>query len=458
MTKRILILGGYGNTGLPIAKGLLAETDVSLVLAGRSLDKATAQAAAFNRQFGGERVSAQQVDAADPASLRSAFTGVDFVVVASSTAQYVETVARAAIEARIDYLDVQVSSAKIEALRSLQGEIEHAGLCFITDGGFHPGLPGALVRYAAGRFDRLDTANVGSVIKIDWNALDLSPATVAELTGELLDFRMESFRNGRWGKKWTGYQQVDFGPPFGQQPCAPMMLEEMRSLPDTIPSLRETGFFVGGFNWFADWVAMPLGMAALKVAPNQAAEGAGRLMEWSLKAFSRPPYGTVLQLEASGLQQGQPATLRIRLSHADGYVLTAAPVVACMLQYLDGSCRRPGLWCQAHIVDPERLLHDMERLGVAVQIDAQPKQTEPSTQGNNAMTKKRKWTELTPIQQATIAGVGLFQVLLLIAALVDLRRRPAAQINGNKKLWTLAAFINFVGPIAYFVFGRKRGG
>ena len=39
----------------------------------------------------------------------------------------------------------------------------------------------------------------------------------------------------------------------------------------SIPSLRETGFFVGGFNWFADWVAMPLGMAALKVAPKQAA-------------------------------------------------------------------------------------------------------------------------------------------------------------------------------------------
>ena len=137
-------------------------------------------------------------------------------------------------------------------------------------------------------------------------------------------------------------------------------------------------------------------------------------------------------------------------------MLTAVPVVACLLQYLDGSCRRPGLWCQANIVDPERLLRDIERLGVAVQIDVQPKQTEPSTQGNNAMTPKHKWNELTPIQQATIAGVGLFQVLLLIAALVDLRRRPAAQINGSKKLWTLAAFINFVGPISYFLFGRKR--
>ena len=229
------------------------------------------------------------MDAADPASLRSAFAGVDLVVVASSTAQYVETVARAVIEARIDYLDVQVSSAKLETLQALQGEIEHAGLCFITDGGFHPGLPAVLVRYAAGRFDRLDKANVGSVIKIDWNAVDLSPATIQELTGELLDFRMESFRNGQWEKKWSGYQHFDFGPPFGQQPCAPMMLEEMRSLPDTIPSLRETGFFVGGFNWFADWVAMLLGMAALKVAPKQAAESAGRLMEWSSEPSAGRP-------------------------------------------------------------------------------------------------------------------------------------------------------------------------
>lgn len=73
------------------------------------------------------------------------------------------------------------------------------------------------------------------------------------------------------------------------------------------------------------------------------------------------------------------------------------------------------------------------------------------------MIPKKRWSELTPAQQAVIAVVGLVQLLLLAAALVDLRRRPAEQINGNKKLWTLVAFINFVGPMAYFVFGRKKG-
>jgi hypothetical protein len=50
----------------------------------------------------------------------------------------------------------------------------------------------------------------------------------------------------------------------------------------------------------------------------------------------------------------------------------------------------------------------------------------------------------------------MIQITLLIATLRDLRRRPAEQINGPKWAWTLAAFVNVIGPISYFMFGRKR--
>lgn len=45
---------------------------------------------------------------------------------------------------------------------------------------------------------------------------------------------------------------------------------------------------------------------------------------------------------------------------------------------------------------------------------------------------------------------------MLSAALVDIWRRPEEKIRGSKRLWALVAFVNFVGPIAYFSFGRKR--
>ncbi len=93
---------------------------------------------------------------------------------------------------------MQYSSAKLAALRKLEPEIRDAGRCFITDGGFHPGLPAALVRYAAAQFDRLLRANVGSVIKIDWRKLDVGPATIEELARELLGYQPLEYRGGAW--------------------------------------------------------------------------------------------------------------------------------------------------------------------------------------------------------------------------------------------------------------------
>ena len=90
-------------------------------------------------------------------------------------------------------------------------------------------------------------------------------------------------------------------------------------------------------------------------------------MLWGLKRFSRPPYGTRLKLEAEGLKNGESARLELLLSHEDGYVFTAIPAAAAILQYLDGSIRKPGLFTQGEIVDPKRLLEDMQRMGIVLQ-------------------------------------------------------------------------------------------
>lgn len=373
MTQTILLLGGYGNTGTLLARWLLQETDARLVIAGRSLEKAEHLAVELKQADPKEanRISTRRADASDPASLAAALQGVDLLLVASSTAQYARQVAQAAIDAHADYLDIQFSTQKIAALISLAGEIERAGLCFITDGGFHPGLPAALVRYAATQLDPLHSAIVGSVIKINWRNLHLPDETAIELVQGLGDYQPLVFRQGDWQKAgWRdawAYRSMDFGDPFGKQYCAPMFLEEMRNLHQVIPTLVETGFYVGGFNWFVDWLVLPLAMAGLRLFGGAALKPAVRLMRWGLQNFSKPPYSTLLKLEARGNRLGQPATLNLTLSHEDGYQFTAIPVVACLLQYLDGSIRRAGLFTQANLVDPTRLIADMQRMGVRVE-------------------------------------------------------------------------------------------
>jgi saccharopine dehydrogenase (NAD+, L-lysine-forming) len=369
MSQTFLVLGGTGNTGRLMAEFLLKETDVKLVLAGRNLEKAEALATALNHKFQVNRVSSMRVDAAAPASLKNAFEKVDFAIVASSTSAYVKNIATAAIAAGIDYLDFQFSTANFNTLNSLKQDIARAGCCFIAEAGFHPGLPAVLVRFAVPYFDSLELANVASVIKLNWKQIDLSDSTVDEMVEEFNNFQTSFFQTDTWVEAgWSETKKFYFGAEFGERPCFPMFLEEMRSLPETVPSLKETGFFVGGLNWFVDYIVIPLSLAALAIGPEKAGKPVGQLLNWGLKTFSKPPYRTILLLEASGWKDGKYQTVRVKLSHEDGYVLTAIPAVACLLQYLDGSIRKPGLWLQANLVEPNRLLKDIERLGVAVEI------------------------------------------------------------------------------------------
>ena len=367
---QVLILGGYGNTGRLIARLLLEQTEVHLTLAGRNLAKAQALAAELNTCYVGQRVTAQTVDASDSDSLDQAMGLADLVVVASSTSQYTSLVAQAALAHRVDYYDVLYSPTKLTALQTLANQIEAAGCCFITDGGFHPGLPAAMVRYAARQLECLSIANVGSVIKVDWAGLDVGNETVEELLSEFMSFKSLVYKNGSWQDAGIAAMlkplSMDFGREFGRQYCVAMFLEEMRPLPELYPGLEGAGFYVGGFNWFVDWIITPISLAALKMSPDKMLQPMARWMRWGLNTFSKPPYGTLLKAEVTGTCQGRAQRAELSLYHADGYLLTAIPVVACLKQTLDGSARRPGLWFQAHIAEPECLMKDMKQMGVEI--------------------------------------------------------------------------------------------
>jgi hypothetical protein len=51
---------------------------------------------------------------------------------------------------------------------------------------------------------------------------------------------------------------------------------------------------------------------------------------------------------------------------------------------------------------------------------------------------------------------GLINLALMIWTIWDIRHRTDEEINGKRRLWMLAAFAPPIGPIAYFIWGRKR--
>ncbi|MBG6237586.1 4-hydroxybenzoate polyprenyltransferase [Mycetocola sp. CAN_C7] len=69
--------------------------------------------------------------------------------------------------------------------------------------------------------------------------------------------------------------------------------------------------------------------------------------------------------------------------------------------------------------------------------------------------KKLTWSEMSTGRKVAVIVVGTVQFALAAVAWKDLADRPADQVNGPKGLWTAVIAVNWIGPIAYFVKGRK---
>jgi hypothetical protein len=69
--------------------------------------------------------------------------------------------------------------------------------------------------------------------------------------------------------------------------------------------------------------------------------------------------------------------------------------------------------------------------------------------------KKRRWSDFTRQQQTAIVLGAIAELIMTTIALRDLARRPATQVRGRKLPWVFAFFVQPIGPVLYFLFGRR---
>ena len=72
-----------------------------------------------------------------------------------------------------------------------------------------------------------------------------------------------------------------------------------------------------------------------------------------------------------------------------------------------------------------------------------------------ACSMARDVRPLPPRLRVPVAVLAVLQLALFGAARRDLRRRPDAGIRGSRRWWRIATLVNFVGPITYFLRGRR---
>ncbi|MBU0691187.1 saccharopine dehydrogenase NADP-binding domain-containing protein [bacterium] len=365
-SAKIIIVGCYGLAGQKLVRLLLAETDARLVLVGRNSQRVTETAEKYVSGETRSRITTHVLDAASDDAIYALIADADLLVNATAPGAHNRRLIEACIAGRTDWIDMQLSNELLTAEQRLREKIAAAGCCFVIQAGFHPGVPAALVRYAAAQFDQLTTANVGAIVRPE-GGFPYSSG-IMELIEMFGDYQADAFVDGQWRVlKAREFPKFDFKHGFGRLTTYPMTLPEMRALPDLIPELEHTGLFIAGWNWFADYLVTPLLLLGAKFAPKLSAKPLGHLLSWATRTFAKAPFGTVLQLEAAGTHGGQPAHYSMFLRHEDEYEFTVIPTVSMIKQLLTGTARKPGIHMMGLLTGPETMLADMERMGVVIE-------------------------------------------------------------------------------------------
>ena len=75
------------------------------------------------------------------------------------------------------------------------------------------------------------------------------------------------------------------------------------------------------------------------------------------------------------------------------------------------------------------------------------------------MAARRQWSDLSQRTRGLLIAAAVAEGILKVAALIDIKRRPASQIRGPKWIWAaVVAVVSSAGvlPISYFMLGRRR--
>ena len=75
------------------------------------------------------------------------------------------------------------------------------------------------------------------------------------------------------------------------------------------------------------------------------------------------------------------------------------------------------------------------------------------------MAARQQWSDLDERTRKLLISMAVAEGILKLAALIDIKRRPASQIRGRKWMWaSVVTVVSSAGviPISYFLFGRRQ--
>jgi saccharopine dehydrogenase (NAD+, L-lysine-forming) len=210
---KALVVGGLGGMGQGVARDLIKQERITAVTLGDiNIDPARVQ----EKLKASPKVALKKIDVNDPAGLVAAIREADVVV--NTAGPFYKTavaVARAAVAARVNYIDICDDYEAVPILFSdaaIDRAAKEAGITVLTGMGSDPGTNNVLVKWYADKLDRVDEIHlfwVVSIAELAGAAWDHSLHMVTGKIPQYLDGKLEYVDGG------TGEEIATFLEPLG---------------------------------------------------------------------------------------------------------------------------------------------------------------------------------------------------------------------------------------------------
>ncbi len=354
----IVVLGGCGDMGSFATRDLYRFTDANLVIADYRLQAAEELAASL-----GPRAKGVFVDASSESSLTDVMKGADAAVgCIGPFYRFAPTMARAAIKARVPYVDICDDYGPMKQLFDMDAEAKSAGVTVITGLGWTPGISSLLAKYGAARFDRVDD------IRIAWagGAADSQGLAVIMHVAYAVTGKIPTFRNGEWIDIPAASEAeiVEFPKPLGKMRAFHTGHPEPFTLPRYIKaknvSLRGT-LDPDWTNDLAVWLVR-LGLTSSHQRISRVAKVIHAL-EFVLRIGGSPV--SSIRVEVIGEKNGRMESTVMTATDAMGK-LTGIPAAIGAAYLARGDCKCPGVNAPEGVIDPVPFFRELARHDVRV--------------------------------------------------------------------------------------------
>lgn len=207
-----LVIGGTGGMGQGVARDLVKQDRVKKVILGDiNVDPGRVQ----EKLRSSEKVQLKRIDVNDHPGMVAAIREADVVInCAGPFYKTAVAVARAAVEARVNYIDICDDYEATEILFSseIDQAAKAAGITVLTGMGSDPGTNNVIVKWFADQLDRVDDIAlfwVVSIAELSGAAWDHSLHMTLGKIPQYLDGRLVYVEGG------TGEEMAEFLDPLG---------------------------------------------------------------------------------------------------------------------------------------------------------------------------------------------------------------------------------------------------